>query len=152
MYDTLILVNGEIPHQALWQSIPHRLLICTDGAANALEQTPITPDIIIGDMDSISDSTKRRYPKTEIISIFDQTMTDFEKALLFSEKMNFKKILCLGLLGKSADHSLYNLSLMVRFKNSFEITALSFLENEHQWIFPLRVDTRIYTKPHPLLF
>lgn len=91
MYDALILVNGEIPHQALWQSIPHRVLICTDGAANTLEPSILKPDIIIGDMDSISVSPKIRYPEAQIISITDQNTTDFEKLCYFQKKWDIKK-------------------------------------------------------------
>lgn len=151
MYDALILVNGEIPHQVLWQSIPHRILICTDGAANALEPTMLTPNIIIGDMDSIALSPKTKYPQAQIISIADQNTTDFEKALIFSEKMKYKKIICLGALGKSADHSLYNLSLLIRFGKKFELTALTLSEEISTWIFPLRTHTRIYTDPEQIL-
>jgi thiamine pyrophosphokinase len=148
VYDALILVNGEIPSQDLWQSVPYRVLICTDGAANTLQQTDIIPDIIIGDMDSISDSTKIRYPQAEIISLSDQTTTDFEKALIFSEKMKYTRILCLGMLGKSADHFVYNLSLLVRFATQLEVIGLNFIDEAPQWIFPLQSKTTIHTLPH----
>lgn len=151
MYDALILVNGEIPHQALWQSIPHRILICTDGAANTLDPTILTPDVIIGDMDSIAASPQIRYPRAQIIAISDQNTTDFEKALLFSEKMKYKKIICLGALGKSADHSLYNLSLLIRFGKKLELTLLTLSEEKYTWIFPLRSHTRIYTHSQEIL-
>lgn len=151
MYDALILVNGEIPHQALWQSIPHRVFICTDGAANALDATNLTPDIIIGDMDSIAVSPKIRYPHAQIISQHDQNTTDFEKALLFARNNNYQKIICVGALGKSADHSLYNLSLLIRFGHTLELTALTFSEEKDTWIFPLRAHTQITTHPQEVL-
>lgn len=151
MYDALILVNGEIPHQALWQSIPHRVFICTDGAANALDSTNLTPDIIIGDMDSIAVSPKIRYPHAQIISLHDQNTTDFEKALQFAINMSYKKIICLGILGKSPDHSLYNLSLLIRLGHSLELTALNFHEEKNTWIFPLRPHTQITTHPQAVL-
>lgn len=154
MYDALILVNGEIPRQELWQKLPYHMLICTDGAANTLLDPALAPDVIIGDMDSISDGPqnatteflKLHFPGSDIISIDDQNTTDFEKALIFSEEKHFKRVLCTGILGKSADHSIYNLSLLSRFGEAFELLALSVAHQECQWIFPLRANTTLHTQ------
>lgn len=159
MYDALILVNGEIPRQERWHTLPYRVLICTDGAAITLKDLALTPDVIIGDMDSISDTPlnatvdalKLQFPKTEIIGLVDQNTTDFEKALIYSEEKKFQRLVCVGILGKSADHSIYNLSLLARFGGALELLALSVSDTESQWIFPLRSNTILHTEPHHTL-
>lgn len=152
MYDALILVNGEIPHPTIWHSLPYRRLICTDGAANVLQETPTTPDVIIGDMDSIADLPQLQFPHAQILSIEnDQATTDFEKALLFCQQNAFTRVICLGIFGKSPDHSLYNLSLLARFNASFELLAFAGTPPHCQWIFPLRAHTHIHSAPHETL-
>ncbi len=153
MYDALIIVNGEIPTPASWQDLSYRTLICTDGAANFLSQFTITPDIIIGDMDSIAVGThiatakslQLHFPETKIDINEDQNTTDFEKVLFFAKQNDLKRILCVGALGKAADHALYNLSLIARYQTKLDITLLNVYDHHRQWIFPLQSNTRIST-------
>ncbi len=154
MYDALIVVNGEIPPPELWQGIHYRTLICTDGAANTLRDFSITPDIIIGDMDSIAvstqfatvESTQMHFPESKIHFIEDQCSTDFEKALFFAKQNNFKRIICLGALGKSADHSIHNLSMLPRYNKEMEITLMHSYGISRQWVFCLHENTCITTQ------
>lgn len=155
MYDALILVNGEIPDKEHWLGLPFRLLVCTDGAANILKNFTRTPDIIIGDMDSIAESPqnatlnelKLLFPRSKIISLNDQNSTDFEKALFYAQENKMTTLICVGILGKSADHSVYNLSLLVRFAEDLQLIALSAHDKNCQWIFPLRKKTTVQTLP-----
>ena len=57
----LILANGEPPSQMLLArlAVEHELFIAVDGAADALLEIGHPPDIILGDMDSISDDALR---------------------------------------------------------------------------------------------
>ncbi len=154
MYDALIVVNGEIPRPELWQGIHYRTLICTDGAAITLRDFSITPDIIIGDMDSIAvgtqfatpEDTQMHFPESKVHFIEDQNSTDFEKALFFAEQNNFKSIICLGALGKSADHSIHNLSMLHRFDKKMEIVLMHSFDESRQWVFSLHENTCITTE------
>ncbi len=155
VYDALIVVNGEIPQPSSWRNIPYRTLICTDGAANFLMQAAITPDIIIGDMDSISVATQfatpnllqKQFPSTKIEQIADQYSTDFEKTLDFAKQNAIKNIICVGALGKAADHMLYNLSLIARYQTELDVMLLNVFDNQKQWIFLLKSDSCISTTP-----
>ena len=160
VYDALIVVNGEIPSLKFWQGLLYRTIICTDGAANTLRDFSITPDIIIGDMDSISDSPlnatameglKEHFSTATIHHLSDQHSTDFEKALNYALQQQYKRILCLGILGKSADHGLYNLNLLNRYSQHMEIMALNTFEDSRQWIFRLGQNMRIHTKKHNIV-
>ena len=155
VYEALIVVNGEIPHPSAWRDLSYRTLICTDGAANFLIQTAITPDIIIGDMDSIAvdaqfataNLLQKQFPATQIEQIYDQYLTDFEKALDFVQHNAIQNILCVGALGKAADHMLYNLSLIARCQTKLNIMLLNVFDNEYQWIFLLKPEMCISTTP-----
>ncbi|MGD9591899.1 MAG: thiamine diphosphokinase [Candidatus Berkiella sp.] len=151
MYDAIIVVNGELPQPPTWQDLPYRTLICTDGAANYFSQLTITPDIIIGDMDSISVGTQftmakslqTQFPNSKIVVNSDQHTTDFEKCLIFAQQNAIKRILCIGALGKAADHAIYNLSLIARYQTTLEITLLNIYDTHRQWVFPLHNQTQI---------
>lgn len=114
----LVILNGE---QLEYDSLlalkkDSAITIAADGAADYLFKNKITPDVVIGDMDSFSTiehyKTKKR---TKIISIDDQNTTDGEKALNYCIKNEFKEIRMVGAFGKRLDHSLYNLELLKKF-------------------------------------
>jgi len=146
MFDALIVANGDIPPHAYWKMISYHQLICTDAAALALKTFELTPDIIIGDMDSLAHDPSFSSPASQLLHIEDQNKTDFEKALDLAHQRDFKKILCLGITGKSADHEIYNFSLLLRYASLFQISALHFFDNIYQWIFPLPSRMHINTQ------
>ncbi|MBW2600212.1 MAG: thiamine diphosphokinase, partial [Deltaproteobacteria bacterium] len=92
------------------------VIICADGAAQRLKASDITPDLIVGDMDSIDEDTLRyfeakgsriiRYPG-------DKNETDTQLALERAFKMNPDQIRVFGALGGRIDHTLANISLLV---------------------------------------
>jgi thiamine pyrophosphokinase len=144
MFDILIVANGSIPPIDAWRDVTYGLLICTDGAANAMQHFGITPNIIIGDFDSLPNATEC-FPESQIEHITSQDTTDFEKALQYCMKFPNKRILCLGALGELADHSIYNLSLLLRYANQLDLCFLNLTREGRQWIFALKDKTRIYT-------
>ncbi len=153
LYDALIVANGDIPSQEHWQDIHYRQLICTDGAAIALPHT-ITPDIIIGDLDSTVDSIhfathsalQMHFPHSKILHLADQETTDFEKALNFAQQHSFQKVICMGTMGKSADHAMYNLLLLSRFSKKMQLMYLHYFDQHKQWIFALPENICIHTQ------
>lgn len=159
MYDALIIVNGEIAPRDDWQDLRYRTLICTDGAVLTLQDLELTPDIIIGDMDSISEGIQNatvnalqmRFPKSKIELIVDQETTDFEKALIYSKENHYQRVLCLGTLGKSADHSFHNLVLLNRYSQSLDLMLLHTFGSSKQWVFSLPSQISIYTQKECLI-
>lgn len=162
MHDSLIIVNGEIPPLALWRDIEYRTLLCTDGAALVLKELGLTPDVILGDMDSITQGANpltcgedysqdyflNNFPTSKIILASDQNSTDFEKLLNYTIEIylpDSPRVLCLGALGKQADHAMHNLGLLARYAPGFN--QLMFLHTDHldhkQWVFALGHETLI---------
>ncbi|MFI4937496.1 MAG: thiamine diphosphokinase [Candidatus Berkiellales bacterium] len=162
MYDALIILNGEIPSPKYWRHFKYRTLICTDGAALPLKEMGITPNIIIGDMDSISDGTqiatvetlKKKFPSSQIFEFAEQDTTDFEKVLQFAQDNQLHNILCMGVLGKAADHSIYNLCLLYRFSKSLKLLVFHHYEELGQWIFvlPAKCQIQAPTESHISFF
>lgn len=140
----LVLLNGERPSKKLllnkWET--NDLKICADGAANYLYELGMTPNLIIGDFDSISSETLKYFSKVKKIKIDDQNTTDGEKVIsyCFSQK-KAKNVNVLGAFGKRLDHGLYNLSLMKTFLRKGP--ALWFF-NETEKIFIITESTVIH--------
>lgn len=100
----IILANGSFPVNAIPLSILNDAgtIICTDGSADKLISYGKTPDIIIGDMDSISSNS---HSKTDTIVQSDrQEDTDLEKAVVLCCGKNIKHVIVLGSQGERDDH------------------------------------------------
>lgn len=121
MSNCLILCNGELSKKTLNKIVsknkPRLQVIACDGASDFLYRHKITPDYIIGDLDSINPKTLAYYrqKKVKIKKSADQNKNDLEKALIFAIQKKFKNILITGLTGKRIDHSLNNLSVLLRY-------------------------------------
>src|SRR5258708_37350148 len=81
----LIIANGPLPPLPMVRRVRERadLVVCADGGANRARSAGITPDIILGDLDSLLAATRRFYRGTPLFRIPDQESTDLEKAILF---------------------------------------------------------------------
>ena len=107
----LIILNQPIDFDidALWNSAKTR--ICADGGYDRLMdyntryQTNHLPDIVIGDLDSLTNSECR------FIKISDQNSTDFEKCLNY---INVANVIVVGALGGRLDHTLANIQTIVK--------------------------------------
>jgi len=150
MFDILIVANGTIPPKNTWADITYTSILCADGAATTLQQFNLTPNVIIGDFDSLPNAAAH-FPQSQIVKREDQHSTDFEKALQFCMKFPNKKIVCLGTLGGFADHAIHNLSLLLRYSEHLNLCLLNPTVEGRQWIFALKPKTRIYTPPNSLI-
>lgn len=117
--EAVILANGDYPAHAL----PLRLLeeaqlvVCCDGAANEYISRGHTPDVIIGDGDSLSPENKERF--ADIVHHNpDQETNDQTKAVHFLRQTGIRKIAIVGATGKREDHTLGNISLLIDYMRS----------------------------------
>lgn len=145
-----VLANGawdsEWGKQAL-QEVD--LLICADGGANNAALSGRLPDLLIGDLDSItpenlsqceknSGCVIRRYP-------CEKDETDLELALFWAEQqaglVKEQEILLFGAAGKRIDHFLGNLALMLAYaRKGYRIRLI---DPEHElWIVRGREEIR----------
>lgn len=117
--DAVILANGEYPTHEL----PLRILsesafvVCCDGAANEYIARGHTPDVIIGDGDSLSPDNKMRFAPI-MLQIADQETNDQTKAVQYLQSKGYRKIAIVGATGKREDHTLGNISLLIDYMKS----------------------------------
>ena len=92
------------------------VIICTDGAAERMREIGRVPDLIVGDMDSVDESTLEYFEQkgSRIVrhpSAKDET--DTQLALEHAFEMDPDGIRIFGALGGRIDHALANISLLV---------------------------------------
>jgi thiamine pyrophosphokinase len=92
-------------------------IIALDGAADKLFDFIITPDVVIGDFDSIKQSTLVTLKKLDVpvYHIHDQDYTDLDKAIMFCDSNGAKVINIYNCLGARLDHTLINLRMLKRY-------------------------------------
>lgn len=90
---------------------PDDFYIICDGGLNHLEQLKISPDLIVGDFDS------HENPNLKIETIVlphEKDDTDSVYALKTALNRGYKDFLFIGMLGQRFDHSLGNLSMLLK--------------------------------------
>jgi thiamine pyrophosphokinase len=103
--ETIGLIGGsEIGNNDFSDLFQHApILIAADGGANAAVARGYLPDVVIGDLDSLSDAARRVIPAAQLHRIDDQNTTDLEKCLGL---IRARLILGIGFLGGRLDHHL----------------------------------------------
>lgn len=114
--EAVILANGEFPTHAVPYSILSNstYVVCCDGAIDALAQTSILPQAIVGDCDSMSPQNKEKY-KHIIHQVKEQETNDLTKSVRFCVENEIKNIVILGATGKREDHAIANISLLTEY-------------------------------------
>jgi thiamine pyrophosphokinase len=119
----LLLCNGEPPPRKL----AHRLacqsdiIVAADGGANSARALGLTPAVIIGDLDSLTRTTRRAFPGAEIIRLLRQDNTDLEKALDEIHRRGFDRVIVLGATGRRIDFTLGNFSIVWRYQGRLHV-------------------------------
>lgn len=121
--EVAILVVAGIPPRApflraLLQKLDYQRLYAADGGANILKEVDILPDVIVGDLDSISGDSKAYYRDKGVrLETFprEKDFSDTELALEYLLKEGQKEVIVLGALGGRADHHLANTFLLPAF-------------------------------------
>ena len=126
MKRALILANGKSPDKRLFQKhiASADWFICADGGANTAVRLGCTPDLIIGDLDSIEQKTLAVFKNINVKKVKDQNSTDLEKALKAAIQKGYKEIVVAGATGKRLDHAIGNLSALAKFSNKAHITFI----------------------------
>jgi len=117
--------NGEIPTH----NIPTNILksagtiLCADGGADKLKHLGFQPDLIFGDMDSLS--LDRSEYNCNFVELDDQSKTDLEKNLEWCCENGITEISLLGFSGEQDDHNMAALWTLVSFSEKMELTFYS---------------------------
>ncbi len=121
-YQAIIIANGTVIDRKDVLKLDNIFIIATDGSYKHCKRLKIVPNIIIGDMDSITDQD---YDAVDYHYIDNQDNTDLEKAILYCKTHNFNQILVLGVFGGEVDHSLNNVMIMAKYaKQNMQFTIL----------------------------
>ena len=95
---TLLLCNGERPSGPLARRCVRMAdqIIAADGGANAARALGLVPDLIIGDLDSVTAATRRAFAGVRTLHIRRQDNTDIEKALDYIRAHGRDRVIVLG--------------------------------------------------------
>lgn len=115
-YEAVILANGDYPTHPIPLQILHgaRTVVCCDGGADRYIELGNTPDIIIGDGDSLSDENRTRF--ADILHHNpDQETNDQTKAVEFLITQGVEEIAIVGATGRREDHTIGNIALLAEY-------------------------------------
>jgi thiamine pyrophosphokinase len=106
----VILADGAFPTHPYPLSTLHSAgtLICCDGAANQLLGQVREPDVIVGDLDSISAKARTAF-QDRLVELPSQVSSDLEKAIRWVTLQGTEEVILVGAVGLRDDHSLGNL-------------------------------------------
>ncbi|MCH6575770.1 MAG: thiamine diphosphokinase [Bacteroidetes bacterium] len=129
MKKCIILANGKSPRKSVitfFQKNGFDTLLCADGGADSALRLGLTPDYIIGDLDSISKEAIKEFKNTsKILQYKRQNDTDVEKCLKFAIKNKFNEALLIGVTGNRLDHTLCNIGIVLKFFNKIKLSLLA---------------------------
>lgn len=101
--------------------ITDRLLIACDGGARHLAASGLTPDVLLGDMDSINPKQLTDYEKAGVRIIrhpVDKDFTDTALALDYAISLKPRRIDIWGTQGGRIDHALANVFLLIKARDA----------------------------------
>jgi len=112
----LIVCSGSVDDYSCYEKYFKlaKSVICVDGGAKYVRKFGIVPDVLIGDLDSISDEDLEYLMnmKVKVMKYPSQKdMTDTEIAVDYAVDEGFKEVIIIGGIGTRLDHTLANILL-----------------------------------------
>ena len=109
----IIFANGNLPNLEKARQLirPDDFILCADGGTRHAIALGLTPNLIIGDMDSF-DVERLTFNVQRIQHPTDKNETDLELAINHAITLNPDQILILAALGGRMDQTLANISLL----------------------------------------
>lgn len=125
---TILFLNGDLPSVKTIKKYCKTgdFVICADGGANGIAKAGIVPNIILGDLDSITAANLNYFRKkgVEIRKISEQETTDFEKSLRYITEKKLKDLIVFGAVSSRPDHTLNNFSILRRYYRKLNIKLI----------------------------
>lgn len=127
----VIICNGQFPKKEYPRYIIKTadVIVCTDGAASKFLRNSKSifseqrlPDVVVGDMDSILPSTRRKL-QDRFVQVPDQETNDQTKAFKYvlENYPDVKTITIVGAGGEREDHTIGNLALLMEYARAFNL-------------------------------
>ena len=117
MHRILIFANGQLPDLDAARVLLHAddFIIAADGGTHNALTLGATPNLIVGDLDSISDEERGKMKEAGVEMIQfprDKNETDLELALQHAAEMQPEQVIIVGALGGRLDQTLGNITLL----------------------------------------
>ena len=135
-----IVLNGEVENYTKIRDFitkeDYDYIICADGGANHTYNMEITPDYIIGDLDSVDEKLVSYYKNTGVkFEKFPakKDETDTELCIYLARDLNATIIDFIEALGGRIDHSITNINLLYYLKE-MDIIPRIISEKEEMYI------------------
>ena len=132
--NALIVANGTKLATKKLETLAKQadFIIAADGGANILAKTKIVPDIVLGDLDSITKTTRKKFAN-KLLHIKKQDNPDLEKALDYAVKKGYKNIFIACASGDRPDFNFCNYLMSLCYINTVNI-----IFEEKDWrVFPI---------------
>jgi len=141
---TLLIGNGEtLPAKTLKELAQKAdFVLAADGGANRALACKVTPDLVIGDLDSVSPSTQKKLSSEKILFVDNQNNTDLEKALDYLSQDGCKSCTVAGFAGGRLDFTLGNFLSVYPYLKKMDICLWG-----NGWtIYPITADKKFNTE------
>ncbi len=131
----MILAAGEFPRKAsVLQLLDEAdMIACCDSAAETLAASGRVPDLIVGDLDSISAEIKQRYAD-RIVVCSGQDDNDLTKTFHEVLGLHPSVIHILGATGRREDHTLGNISLLADYQKEAPQCQIDFVSDYGRFV------------------
>ena len=116
----IIICGGKVGEYIKDYIKPDDFVICADSGYDRAKAFGITPEIVIGDMDS---TCEKEIPFEKITYPVRKDFTDSELAVNYAKEKGFDSVLMFGMIGTRMDHSLANISLLSQLDDAVIIDA-----------------------------
>ncbi|MFP7673563.1 thiamine diphosphokinase [Marivita sp. S0852] len=112
--EPVLLVGGAIGDNSQLSDLLEdaTTVVAADSGADWLRALGRLPDVLIGDLDSVSDATRHAMPQDRVHHIAEQDSTDFDKAV---RSIRAPLIIGIGFLGGQVDHLMAALTVLARY-------------------------------------
>ena len=113
----IIFANGNLPNLEKARQLirPDDFILCADGGTRHALALGLTPNVVIGDLDSVTEEERRKMKEigVEVMEYSrDKNETDLELAINHALTLNPSQILILAALGGRMDQTLANIALL----------------------------------------
>jgi len=113
----IIFANGDLTNLEKARTLirPEDFILCADGGTRHALVLGLTPNVVIGDLDSITKEERRKIDDVgvEVIKFpVDKNETDLELAIDHAVSLNPDQIFILAALGGRMDQTLANIALL----------------------------------------
>ncbi|MBE6239387.1 MAG: thiamine diphosphokinase [Bacteroidales bacterium] len=149
MHKTVVIIcDGRFPKSEYPRYLIRTadFIICCDGALQKFLRASVSvfgekrlPDVVVGDMDSLSPSLRRRHSDI-IVQIDEQEHNDQTKAFRWALENvpGISQIYILGATGEREDHTIGNVSLLMEYARTYDLEEMGIgveMISDHATIF-----------------